>query len=142
MTNTNETRRAGDADRALECSLLGGVNAQGNSPSNNFLQTPLPTFFELVAENALGHLRAVHALCEACASFIDAADPEAFADARRRLIEAARRFADVSRPIVEPAILSRERADSLERQAADLDNLALLLRGEAAESRAIIGMAR
>lgn len=125
-----------------EFALQNGVNTPDNSQNETFLQAPLPSFFEMVAENARGHLQVIATLCGVCAGFIDSADPEGFADARRRLIGQARAFADVSRPIADPAILSRERADSFERQAENFDNLALILRGEAAELRAIVGRSR
>lgn len=124
-----------------ECSLLSGVNAPDCSPNDNFLQSPLPSFFEMVAENGAGFLLNIRHILDALDAFAAAGDADGYSLARRKFIKAARRFAEVSRPLAEPHVLSLERIDRLVADAARLQDLALLLEGEAEQLRAIVGRA-
>ena len=82
------------------------------------LDAAMPSFFEMLGENATCYLQNITTYAQACLLFIDAGDPESFADARRSLIFQACTFADISRPIGERHTLDLERADRLNAEAA------------------------
>lgn len=78
MPQTNEAPPLGAA--GLGNAFPGGKRSNDIDPNADFLQMPLPSFFEMVGENSAFYLRNITTY--ACLLFIDASDPESFADAR------------------------------------------------------------
>jgi hypothetical protein len=118
-------------------------NSQGkNRHSPAVAEAGFPTFFELVAANSVGFLYGIIAYSNSCLSMMDADDLDGFVDSVSKLLRQANGLASIARPLKKPTIISHERADRFEREAAALRDRAYLLETEASRHRAASSLGR
>jgi hypothetical protein len=112
------------------------TQAENDSAAGQF--NPLPSFFELVTQNAEEPMRRAAAWLRICAELGNISDYDGYCEAGDKFLDAARDFAKLHSLLKTPTIFSNERADRLEEKALALHNLADLTEMEASRIRQVV----
>jgi hypothetical protein len=145
---SNKNPAAGDAAGFGENAFPGGNRVHTNAPNPEVSQEEynlapityerqeLPSFFELVTENATAPMRLAAAYLDVCARLAAARDYDGFCSAGEKFLDAGREFAELLKLLKKPSIISNEAADRLERKARQIHERAELFELEAVHMRA------
>jgi hypothetical protein len=146
MIHTNENPPAVGAD-GLDDAFPGGncvytyapkpevSQEEYNLAPTTYERQELPSFFELVTENATAPMRLAAAYLDVCARLAAVHDYDGFCSAGEKFLDAGREFAELLKLLKKPSIVSHEAADQLERKARQIHERAELFELEAGKMR-------
>jgi hypothetical protein len=146
MTHISERPPAGGAD-GLDDAFPGGncvhtyapklevSQEESNLAPITYERQELPSFFELVTENAAAPMRLAAAYLDVCEKLAAVHDYEGFCSAGEKFLNAGREFAELLRLLKKPSIISDEAADRLDRKARQIHERAQLFELEASHMR-------
>jgi hypothetical protein len=150
MAITTENPALGESAGPKNTSSLGGSNTPNlkqkievpqaeNVPApGQFKPQPLPSFFELVMENAAMPMRRAAVYLRICEELKSIGDYESYCEAGDKFLDAGRDFAKLLSLLKTPTIFSNEKADRLEEKALALHELADLIEMEASGIRQLV----
>jgi hypothetical protein len=143
QTHTSESRPArggsrdsisfGDDKQTTEISEVS--QEESNLAPTTYERQELPSFFELVTENATAPMRLAAAYLDVCEKLAAVHDCEGFCSAGEKFLDAGREFAELLKLLKKPSIISNEAADRLERKARQIHERAELFELEASHMR-------